>query len=443
MAADTSIPKRLVSEWGNDLATIIDRRLNPGGKNFLNRQKFLKRARENIKQTVKNSVSDKNLKAIGKNEKVKIKSKDLKEPYFQNDPETGNHRRVLSGNKDFVKGDRIKKPPAGKSGTGQAGQDPDYNEDFEFALSREEFLDYLFADLELPDFVKQAITGDAAWKTAREGFTTSGSPANLNVEQTFKNAIGRRLALRRPTNEEVEELEARIAEAEDLGLPGLLALRDELESLKRRQKIVPFIDETDLKYNLWTKKPVPKNKAVMFCLMDVSGSMGQTEKDIAKRFFLLLYLFLERRYDTIDLRFIRHTTIASEVDEHTFFYDTLSGGTTISAGLTLINEIIDEEYASDEWNLYVAQCTDGDNWAEDNELCASILENNLLPKLQYFAYVEVSAYERLAIFESFSAWPTYTQIAERVEKLVCKRIKHQNSVWTVFRELFTKDGVDA
>lgn len=427
------------------MATIIDRRLNPSGKSFLNRQKFLRRAKEHIKQTVKQSVTNKQLKDIGKGENVKIHPKDLDEPYFSNDGDTGNHRRVLNGNKNFSKGDKIRKPPAGKGkGSKEGSPDaPDQHDDFEFMLSREEFLNYLFEDLELPDFVKKSIKGDSTWKSAREGFTTSGSPANLNVEQTFKNAIGRRLALRRPTDEEIEELRSRIAEAEDLDLPGLEALRNELERLERRQKIVPFIDETDLKYNLWVKKPHPKKKAVMFCLMDVSGSMGEEEKDISKRFFLLLYLFLERRYEQVDIRFIRHTTTASEVDEHTFFYDTIMGGTTISAGLTLIDQIIEKEYNVDEWNLYVAQCTDGDNWVADNEKCRHLLTENLLPKLQYFAYIEVSPYDRdhLHHIESFSAWPTYHEVSQSHENLVCKRIKHQSTVWTVFQELFAKEPV--
>jgi uncharacterized sporulation protein YeaH/YhbH (DUF444 family) len=418
------------------VATIIDRRLNPAGKNFVNRQKFLRRAKENIKETIKRAVNDKHLKDIGNAENVKIRSKDLSEPSFRDDPETGNHRYVLPGNRQFSKGDLIPKPEKKKAGSKEGGQGDDFSEEFEFTLTRDEFLNYLFEDLELPDFVKQSIKGADTLKTAREGFTTSGSPANLNVEQTFKNSIGRRLALRRPSDEEVERVRGLLdSEKDEKKKAELLA---ELERLEGRKRIVPFIDETDLKYNLWVKKPHPKTKAVMFCLMDVSGSMGENEKDISKRFFLLLYLFLERKYDTVDIRFIRHTTHAEEVDEHTFFYDTQSGGTTISSGLECIDAIIEDEYNTEEWNLYVAQCTDGDNWSMDNTKCEEILIHQLLPKLQYFAYIEVSAYDRGGtIFEAFSAWPTYNMVAESHENLVCKRIKHQRNVWQVFRELFS------
>ena len=421
------------------MATIIDRRLNPSGKSFINRQKFLRRAKENIRETVKRSVTEKQLKEIGRGENVKIRAKDLTEPSFRDDPDTGNHRRVLNGNRSYVRGDKVKKPKSGSTSGKEGSPDaPDLQDDFEFTLSREEFINYLFEDLELPDFVKESIKGADSWKSAREGFTSTGSPANLNIEQTFKNAIGRRLALRRPTDQQIEEAEQDYKDALESGYHKAEELKEYWEGLLARRKIVPFIDETDLKYNLWTKKPEPKTKAAMFCLMDVSGSMGPSEKDISKRFFLLLYLFLERKYDQVDIRFIRHTTYAEEVDETTFFYDTLSGGTTISSGLKLINDIIDKEYKSDEWNLYIAQCTDGDNYTIDNAICDKLLREELLDKLQYFAYIEISELEREVIFEAFSIWPTYHALSEQYKKLVCKRIKHQSTVWTVFRELFEK-----
>ena len=421
------------------MAIIIDRRLNASGKNFVNRQRFLRRAQERIKEAVKRSVTSKNLKDIGKGENVKIRSRDLSEPAFHEDTATGIHRRVLNGNPGWEKGDTIQKPPkGGKGGRGPNASDgPDTIDNFEFTLSRDEFLDYLFEDLELPDFVKESIKGADTLKSEREGFTSTGSPANLNVLRTFKNSLGRRIALTRPTDDQIAELEDQCLLEEDESKKDELRL--EIDRLRMRQKIVPYIDETDLKYNLWVQKPYPKSKAVMFCLMDVSGSMGMVEKDISKRFFLLLYLFLERKYDTVDIRFVRHTTTAEEVDEEKFFYDTLSGGTLISSGLTTIDTIIDNEYNVDEWNFYVAQCTDGDNWSNDNELCREILTEKLLPKLQYFAYIEVSQYDREGtIFEAFSCWPTYTEIAKTTPNLVCKRIRDQATVWTVFRELFEK-----
>src|SRR5690606_17167022 len=105
---------------------------------------------------------------------------------------------------------------------------------------------------------------------------------------------------------------------------------------------VPWLDDFDLKYNLHVKDPAPSSKAVMFCLMDVSGSMNQATKDMAKRFFILLYLFLKRNYEHTEVVFIRHHTSAKEVDEEEFFYSRETGGTIVSSALKLMKQILDE-----------------------------------------------------------------------------------------------------
>ena len=424
------------------MAVIIDRRKNPGGKNHLNRQRFLQRAKDQIRDTVRKSVTDKDLKNIGSNEKVNVKGRDVSEPTFRNDGTTGNHRRVLPGNKDYAPGDKIPKPNGGQGqGRGKQPGAGDSLDDFEFTLSRDEFLDCLFEDLELPDFIKESIQVTHSTKSSREGLTTSGSPANLNVMRTFKNSIGRRTALARPSDERIEEVRKELEEAPE---SKKAELEEYLNLLIGRQKQVPFIDDNDLKYNLWQKKPSPTSQAVMFCLMDVSGSMGEKEKDIAKRFFLLLYLFLERRYDKIDIRFIRHTTEAEEVDEHTFFYDRKSGGTKISSGLELIKQIIIDEYPVNDWNVYMAQVTDGDNDAYDNVTVDKIIREWLQQRCQYIAYVEVDDPDPahiglLGMFAAaYSAWPIYVKLANDFKNIVAKQVYDQSDVWKVFRDLFSK-----
>jgi len=128
--------------------------------------------------------------------------------------------------------------------------------------------------------------------------------------------------------------------------------------------------------------PVPSSKAVMFCIMDVSGSMTQSIKDIAKRFFILLYLFLERNYKQIELVFVRHHTHAKEVDEQEFFYSRETGGTIVSSALKLTADIIDARYSPADWNIYIAQASDGDNWDGDSASCADILSKQILDKVQ-------------------------------------------------------------
>lgn len=421
------------------MTQIIDRRLNPKGKSLDNRQRFIKRVKGQIADQIQNDITDRKIGDISSGEgKVKIKSKSVSEPSFHNDRTSGKQKRVLPGNHEYEEGDSVPKPANSGGGKGNEASSGEGDDEFEFTLSREEFLDCLFDDLELPDFIKESLNSSVVTKPQRAGFTSSGSPANLNLVRTLKNSIGRRIALHRPTDEEIKELEDEIDALTQKGEIDL-DLIEQLAALKARTRVVPYIDEYDLKYNLWDQKPAPQSQAVMFCLMDVSGSMGEKEKDIAKRFFLILYLFLERKYDKISLRFIRHTETAEEVDEKTFFYDRKSGGTAISSGLTLINDIINKEYPADEWNIYIAQCTDGDNFSSDNKVCDKIISEDLLPKVQYFAYIQVREFVRDSMWAAgYTAWPVYESLSKRFNNLVCKEIPNKGMIWSVFRKLFEK-----
>lgn len=427
------------------MAVIIDRRLNPTGKNHINRQKFLERAKDQIKELVKKSVSDKSLKDIGSGENVKIKSKDISEPTFTKDKTTGNKEYVLPGNKKFSEGDTLEKQKKSDQDKGSEPSTGDSLDDFEFTLTRDEFLNYLFEDLELPDFIKESINVLDNYKYNRAGYTTSGSPANLSILKTFKNSIGRRLALSRPTDEEIEEARLNYINAQESNKSNkdIKKALELWEDLKGAQKRIPYIEENDLQYKHFEQIKSPSTQAVMFCLMDVSGSMGEIEKDIAKRFFLLLYLFLERKYSKIDIKFIRHTDKAEEVDERTFFYDTFSGGTLVSSGLNLIKEIINKSYSPSEWNIYIAQCTDGDNMNYDNNVCKELIINDLQPITQYYSYIQVSAYEDRQHFmmfpwaaRDFSIWPTMSFLSNQYKNIVCRKISNQDQIWRVFRSLF-------
>lgn len=427
------------------MAVIIDKRLNPKGKNHLNRQKFLDRIKGSIQDTVKESVHDGYIKDIGNNERVRVRSKDVSEPSFSNDRDSGIKKHVLPGNKHYSEGDTEPKPQNSSSSGPKGSPDGEGNDDFYFTLTRDEFLNYLFDDLELPDFIKKTIrvTDNISWN--RAGFTSSGSPANLNIERTFKKSIGRRLALNRPSDEELAKLEK---ELEDLKKDGdeqaIKELEEELIRLKNRQKIIPYIDENDLKYTLYQEKPNPSSQAVMFCLMDVSFSMGYNEKDIAKRFFLLLYLFLEKKYDKIDICFVRHTHEADEVDEDEFFYGNKSGGTQISSGLEEIKKIISNRYSPSDWNIYIAQCTDGDNYPDDNKRCEELI-NELLDIVQYYSYVQISQRAEETSFNHpifgnfiYSAWPMFKRLSSEKHNMECRQVQNKTQIWQVFRSLFEK-----
>lgn len=432
------------------MSYIIDRRLNPNGKNLGNRQKFIRRAHAQIKKAVQDSLGSKGIRDVNGGEKVKIPVKDLQEPNFGHAQGTGKRTYVHSGNKEYAEGDKMPKPQGGGGGKGNQGsRDGDGEDEFGFTLTREEFLDFFFEDMELPDLVKTSLKMVTTTKYQRSGYTNVGNPANLDIKQTMRNALGRRIALKRPNKKEIAELEAEIEKLcksndyEDAC--EVERLRLVLEKLKRKTKGIPWVDPLDVRYRQFVPKDVPNVQAVMFCIMDVSGSMGEREKDLAKRFFMLLYLFLERKYEKVDLVFIRHTHQASEVDEQTFFYDKSTGGTVVSSALELMRDIIAERYPSNEWNIYAAQASDGDNVTGDSTYCVKLLEDDIMPQLQYMAYVEIDHpsgmfnYYNRGHSPGGELWSSYDNFASKHSNFALKRIRERSDIYPVFRELFAKD----
>ncbi len=428
---------------------LIDRRLNPRDKSLGNRQRFLRRTREKIKQAVDKAVRERGIADASKGGSVSIPGDGIGEPQFQVSSTGGNRQRVFPGNKKFVPGDEIQRPQGGSGGgAGKQGSDSGSGEDaFTFALTESEFLDILFDDLELPDLVKATLKDEAAVEYRRAGYANEGTTPNLNVLRTMRTSMSRRLALRRPKSSEIARLEEELAqlrqgpfEVETLKREVELFL--EIEKLKRAQRAIPFIDPIDVRYNRFEPKPVPRAKAVMFCLMDVSASMGEREKDLAKRFFILLHLFLKRKYQRVELVFIRHTHEASEVDEDTFFHGRETGGTVVSTALKKAVEVLDKRYPIADWNVYCAQASDGDNSSGDTELCVELLANGLLPLAQYYAYIEIGEATRDESPAGFAyakdLWRGYAELAKSAPNFAMKHVSDRAHVYPVFRQLFAK-----
>src|SRR5580700_9143798 len=311
---------------------IVDRRPNPKGKSLSNRQRFLTRARVEVKSAVQEALRKRKVADIGHGEKVAIPTRGISEPIFHHNRRTDH---VVPGNKEYVRGDEIPRPTGGEGGGGREGSPDGSGEDaFEFTLSKEEFLDMFFEDLELPDLVKKSLKDTTAVDLQRAGYTVTGNPSNLSIPRTLRNSMGRRIALRRPKPAELEALRDQAEEARARGDEEKAErLFKEFERLERRSKIIPYIDPIEVRYRRFERVPRPNTEAVMFCLMDVSGSMTEAMKDLAKRFFMLLHVFLTRRYRHVDVVFIRHTSTAEEVDEETFFYSRETGGTVVSTAL--------------------------------------------------------------------------------------------------------------
>ena len=426
----------------------IDRRLNPKDKSLGNRQRFIKRARKYIKHVVDQSVRDRNIDSVDGDKKISIPIDNIYEPTFHEDAGTGSHKRVLTGNRRFLKGDRIRRRRAG-AGSGRKGSDQGESEDeFYFVLSRDEFLDIFFEDLELPDLVKQNLKEIETHKSERAGYSMSGSTPNISVARTMLNSMGRRWALRRPSDKDFRDIQEEIFRLEKISSPTsaeskrLIELHAEIEEKIKRRRKIPYIDPLDVRFKYYEKKPSPNANAVMFCLMDVSASMGEREKDLAKRFFVLLHLFLRRRYEKLELVFIRHTQNAEEVDEETFFYSKRTGGTVVSSALVKMHKIIQERYPPSEWNIYGAQASDGENFRFDSSRCHAFMNTELMSLCQYFAYIEILEEEEAAILTSedngMELWRSYRQVASDWPNFAMKRISGPGDIYPVFRELFAK-----
>ncbi|VCN36593.1 YeaH/YhbH family protein [Burkholderia pseudomallei] len=416
------------------LHQIIDRRLAGKNKSIANRERFLRRVKNYIRRAVSDAVRDRSIKDIQSTQSITIPRKDIAEPTFRHGP-GGKRELVHPGNADYVRGDKIPRPPGGAGGGGsQASNEGEGQDDFVFELSREEFMQYFFDDLELPRLVKTHLLTVPSWKNVRAGWAAEGTPNNIDVVRSLRSALGRRIALGSPLVNELRELEEKLAALKDE--PGdhrveIAQLEDAIHHLKGRIWRIPFIDPFDLRYVNRVKMPQSSSQAVMFCLMDVSGSMDEQRKDLAKRFFILLYLFLKRNYERIEVVFIRHHTRAEEVDEDTFFHSTESGGTVVSSALELMRKVMEERYSPTEWNIYGAQASDGDNWTDDSPKCRKILDEDILTKVRYFAYIQVTPEEQ-------NLWLEYAQLALSQPHLAMKKVESAADIYPVFRELFEK-----
>ncbi|RQW63262.1 YeaH/YhbH family protein [Vibrio viridaestus] len=423
------------------MAQFIDRRLNGKNKSAVNRQRFLRRHKQKIKESVADAVNRRSITNTETGEEVSIPKRDISEPIFHQG-KGGFKERVHPGNDQFITGDKIDRPQGGGgqgggSGEGDASQDGEGSDDFVFEISKDEYLDILFEDLALPNLEKRQINRITEWKTHRAGYQTAGMPSNISVVRSLQQSLARRTAMTAGKRRLVSELEAeleRIAKCEPPELLEERRLKEEIEELRSKIGSVPFIDTFDLRYKNYEKRPIPSSQAVMFCLMDVSGSMDQATKDIAKRFYVLLYLFLTRTYKNVEVVFIRHHTQAKEVDEHEFFYSQETGGTIVSSALKLMKEIVEDRYPVDQWNIYGAQASDGDNWADDSPRCRSLLTDDILPRCQYYAYIEITRRSHQTL------WHEYQKL-ESLDNFDMKNIQSVDDIFPVFRELFHKETV--
>lgn len=426
---------------------IIDRRKNAKGRSTVNRQRYMRRVRDQVRESVKDVIREGNIKDIvdQQGKKIKIYKKGLNQPTFHHAKEGGKRNIVHSGNEDFIEGDRINRPPSGSGeGGSQGSADGEGEDEFSFTLTREEFLDIFFEDLELPDLVKKQITKIDEHVYRRAGFSVDGNPSRLNIVRSMKQSRSRRVALQGPKRKKLRELQEelnlllKIKDPNKEQINRISFLEEEIKKLKAQIRSIPFIDDVDLRYNRWEKVPTPSTQAVMFCLMDVSYSMGEWEKEMSKRFFMLLYLFLMQNYERVEIEFIRHTHVASLVTEEEFFHSRETGGTIVSTSLELMHETIQRKYPPGEWNIFGCQASDGDNFADDLTVARDMLRQRILPLSQYYAYIEIDQNGKKTSNDHSHLWQHYEEVAQVAGNMQMAVVTEANDIYPVFRGLFEK-----
>ena len=379
---------------------IVDRRASSRSVGIANRKKFIDRNKASIKEQIEDAMAKRKFKNIKDKKKVKLNSKDTSEPIPYQDPSTKDRDIILSGNTDYDIGDRIFNSSGSGRGRDKSKDVEDEEDSFKFHLDYDEFMDIYFSDLELPDYIKESLKSDVKWVMQRKGYSKSGVPAKIDLRKTVEMALMRRIAA------------------------------------KSANKKPPFFDEIDLRYKFYDKEPKPIQQAVMFLVMDVSGSMTEEHKRLAKKFYVLLYLFLTKNYKSIELVFITYTETPIEVTETEFFEGQRSGGTLVHPAVQLVDEIITKRYPVNDYNIYLAHCSDGDDgWDNDAEKMGKILTTSLLDKLQYYAYTHIDTYKERAT----DLLNVFYTLMKKYEKVGVAKVSEASDIYPALRRLFEKN----
>jgi sporulation protein YhbH len=317
---------------------------------------------KSIKENISDILSEESLVGESGNKKFKIPIKGIKEYQFVYGKNT---KGVGSGTGEEKRGQKIgSSEEQGKSKGDKAGNG-EGEEIYETEITLEELLDYIMEDLELP-YIQRKKYSEIITKSSnrRRGYQKHGINPRLAKKKTVMMKIARKQSMKK-----------------------LLKERGEVANIER----VPFREE-DLKYYRIRPKVKKESNAAIVFIMDISASMDNSKKYLARSFFFILSCFIKKKYNNVKMAFVSHTTTAWEVDENEFFHRTESGGTYMSSGLNKALDIISERFPLETWNVYTFYASDGDNWGEDNErtikavrehcnICNMLAYIELLPSL--------------------------------------------------------------
>ena len=355
-----------------------------------------------IKEGIHDIVAEESIIGQDGKKKIKIPVRGIKEYRFI----YGENQKVGSAQgQDVKRGQKIGKRKQEAQGNGNQPGNEAGEEYYEVEVTLEELADYLFDSLSLPDLEKKQLKQIMSQKIKRHGYRDKGIRPRLDKKETVKKMLKRRSVAKRAGKYNPEEDESFA------------------------------FNEKDLKYKHFKNSVKHHSNAVIFFLMDISGSMTQTKKYLARSFFFLLYHFVRSKYENTELVFVAHDTEAYEVNEDQFFKRGSGGGTIVSSGLSMVNNIMMKRYHPDNWNVYVFQCTDGDNWPGDNENVASLLQT-MKPRCQLFGYCEVDPEEdRLKWSHDESE---LTKLYKNLQDSNCKAVTLSlpQDIWPAFKTFF-------
>ena len=362
-----------------------------------------------IKESIKDVVAEESIIGQSGKKKIRIPVKGIREHRFVYGSNEKNKRVGSAEGKDVRKGQRVgHRRRKRQEGDEKPGNKPG-EEMYEIEMSLEELAGYLFSDLELPELEKKNFKFTTQEKVKRKGKRPYGIRPRLSKKETIKQKIRRKKAAIKSGAYDPESEDRFTFHESDL----------------RYKHIAPVIKEN--------------TAAVIFFVMDVSGSMTKSKKFLARSFFFLLYQFLNHKYSSVDVVFVSHTADAHEVNEEQFFTQVPNGGTLVSTGLVKVEEIIEKRYHPDNWNIYTFYCGDGDNWSIDNKEALAAFKR-LKEVNQMMAYTEVGKPRGQSEYSLFSGtvekrlWD-WTKLAES-KRFKRVRLVEANDVWPAFKKLF-------
>jgi sporulation protein YhbH len=385
--------------------TIADRAASDRGRH---REKIDKA----IKESIRDVVAEESIIGQSGKKKIRIPVKGIKEHRFVYGANQNNKQVGSAQGKDISKGQRIghqKRRTQDQQGDPNKPGNKPGEEMYEIEMSLEELAGYLFSDLDLPELEKKNFKFTTQEKFKRKGKRPYGIKPRLSKKETIKQKIKRKKAAIKSGTHNPEE--------------------DERFSFH----------ESDLRYKHIAPVQKENTAAVVFFVMDVSGSMTKSKKFLARSFFFLLYQFLNHRYSSVDVVFVSHTAEASEVNEEQFFTQVPNGGTMVSTGLNKVEEIIDKRYHPNNWNIYTFYCGDGDNWSIDNKEALSCFKR-LKEINQMMCYTEIGKLHNYSDYSLFSdktekrLWD-WTKLIENKNFKRVRLIEHKD-IWPSFKKLF-------